>query len=945
MSVKTRGAAPPMLPGIAPIFSKVIINDAYVEPTQHLNLLRKVASEDEVLEGRRPSGYFRADPTGAEVFRELESVNRLRDRLRVWRANGYPGVTHVTRDLLMQWRRADRPLRQFFCQIEAAEAIIWLTEGPESERANLKFDAPDPFLRLCCKLATGAGKTTVMGMLIAWTVINRVVAPRDPRFTDAVLIVCPNLTVKNRLQELRPSEPKSTYKTMGLLPEGTNFEQMLSRVKLDIINWHKLAPDEDNERGVLQRGEESDGAFAKRVLHDLGDARNLMVLNDEAHHAWRVNPNGSAVIEAEAALELEDEKDFEKSATVWIAGLDRIHRARGIRRCVDMSATPYFTALSKYPDGQPFPWVVSDFGLADAVECGIVKIPRVPRGDDSGESEPKYLHLWEHIKDKISKKALSGEPTESDLWQTLMTAEGAMRALKYHWTRTFERWTKQGSEVPPCMIVVCNNTATASFIESFIAKGDLLPEFQNADGVERTLRIDTSMLKKAEEGASAGVKENALREKVASVGKAGQPGGQIRCVISVAMLSEGWDARNVTQILGLRAFSSRLLCEQVIGRGLRRSEYNDLWKPEYVDIYGVPFSLIPVQREVGGTSELPPATQVRALPERESLEITFPRIVGYRPETTVNMTIDESKLEPVELEPDEPTVVRIGEGLSYYASGGHLQLATGDEVVKIEEVLARVQTVAFQVARDLCDRLPEHHARFLFPRALQVAEDFIEHRIITNGLPKRFVALYRYQTEIVERILAAITTATGETIHRATLNIFSPEGSTKSVSFATRRPTYVPKKSHVSHVVCDPQHDNTEPTSLWEYQAAQALDNHPNVESFVKNDHLGFSIPYRFENGDKSYLPDFIVVVRCDDGSKTHLALEVKGYASYSVAAKNQAAKKWVDAVNREGCWGRWAFAIAYDPSVVKALVDRIVNHPGEAMPTHTSRSAGALIG
>jgi type III restriction enzyme len=950
----TAAAGQSLLPGVAPIFSKVIINDAYEEPAQHLNLLRKVASEAETIEGRRPSGYYRPAADGTETFVEMVAVNRLRDRLRAWREAGYPGVTRVTEALLRQWAKRKREYPQFFCQREAAEAIIWLTEGPEHERANLPIESHDPFLRYCCKLATGAGKTTVMAMLIAWTVINRVTYPRDPRFTDAVLVVCPNLTVRERLQELRPSHPQNTYKTMDLLPEASDYGQAVTRARIDIVNWHKLAVEDDTgARGVLQRGEEGDGAFARRVLAELGDAKNLLVLNDEAHHAWRVNPNGAAVIEAEEALELDDPDEFERTATVWVDGLDRIQRARGVRLCVDMSATPYFTALSKYPDGQPFPWVVSDFGLADAIECGIVKIPRVPKGDDSGQSEPKYLHLWDHVKDKLSSKALAGDPTENELMKTLMAAEGAMRSLAWHWRRTFDAWTKRGSPMPPCMIVVCNNTTTAAFIERFIARGDLDPGFLNEEGAERTLRIDSTMLRKAEAGSDATTQAQALREKVGTVGKAGRPGGAIRCVVSVAMLSEGWDARNVTQILGLRAFSSRLLCEQVIGRGLRRADYKDLSKPEYVDIYGVPFSLIPVEREAGGTRNLEPPTHVKALPEREDLEITFPRIVGYRPETTVDMKIDTSKLEPLILDQgDEPTRVTVGEGLTYYGTGGQLQPLPAGEEFNLEDALAREQTVAFVVARELCDKLPEHHARFLFPRAQQVAMDFIEHHVVTNGLPRRLVALTKYTQEIVERILAAVTTATGETIHRPVQSVFSPEGATRSVEFATRRPTYVPKKSHVSHVVCDPQHQGAALEDLWEARAAKHLDDHKRVRAFVKNDHLGFSIPYRYQADEPTYLPDFLAVLDCADGSETKLVLEVKGWLHNQVTAKNQAARKWVDAVNREGVWGRWAFAIVYDPDQVPGVIDVLAKDParvfisGDALQKPpASGASGGLFG
>jgi type III restriction enzyme len=388
-------------------------------------------------------------------------------------------------------------------------------------------------------------------MLIAWSVINKVTARQDARFSDAVLVVCPNLTVKERLQVLRPANPKNDYEQKGLLPPGTDFRERLCQGRFEIHNWHQLAlRTDDGKRQVMQRGDESDSAFCKRVLSELGPKENLLVFNDEAHHAYRKNPVANDVRqeddESDESLEIEDAKEFEREATVWVDGLDRIHRARSIRLCVDLSATPYYIARSGFPDGKPFPWIVSDFGLVDAIESGIVKVPRVPRGDDTGRSEPRYLHLWEHIKNKLPRR-VEGDAADLPITKVLMEAEGALRSLGYLWQKTFEEW-KSRSEVPPCMIVVCNNTRTAEAMAAFIGGPGFLPELRNSDTEERTLRIDSALLRRAEsDGETADERARALRRKVATVGKAGTPeeapGGRIRCVVSVAMLTEGWCAR------------------------------------------------------------------------------------------------------------------------------------------------------------------------------------------------------------------------------------------------------------------------------------------------------------------------------------------------------------------------------------------------------------------
>jgi type III restriction enzyme len=925
---------------VDPLFSRIIINEAYEEPSQHLNLLREGLGEDETLAGRRPAGYYlggrsEADQqVSARAWRELVGVNKIRERVGRWRAAGYPGVTSVTKALLDWWQRRDKAgINLFFCQLEAAETIIWLVEAPESDRAGLgEITAPDPFTRYCTKMATGSGKTTVMAMLAAWSVINKTTNRGDARFADAVLVVCPNLTVKERLQVLHPSNPQNEYDSKALLLPGTDFKERLSQGRFQISNWHQLAVQEDRPGKILQRGQESDAAFCRRVLRDLGSKEDLLVFNDEAHHAYRKNPDALGEVPGdEGILEIEDAEEYEREATVWVEGLDRVQRNRKIRLCVDLSATPYYIARSGFADGTPFPWIVSDFGLVDAVECGIVKIPRVPRGDDSGEAEPRYLHLWEHIREKLPKRALDGDAADAPLVQVLMEAEGALRSLGYLWTKTFKAWRDKKSEVPPCMIVVCNNTRTAEVVSNFISGPDFQEEFRNAGGQERTLRIDSALLRKAEaEGeGNADARAQLLRKKVATVGKPGPPeavpGGQIRCVVSVAMLSEGWDARNVTQILGLRAFSSQLLCEQVIGRGLRRSSYDELSEPEYVDIYGVPFQLLPVQRQSPG-GEHKPATNVRALPERIELEIEFPRVVGFFMDVGTELEVDESKLELIELSAEEePSVVEVGEAASYYSAGAHSKRPDPTrEVVRAADVYGRVQTTVYKIAHEVLREISEEHRPHVFKRVLDVVKRYVDSKVRTRGVAIEMIGHGKYRDQIVQNVRGAIRTKTGEAVELPIYDLVQPVGSTRYVSFLTRKPIYLAAKSHINAVVCDPAHNDVELDRLWEYRVAKAIDEHAAVRSFAKNDHLDFTITYTFQNDQSRYLPDFLVRVEREDGSETMLILEVKGQEDNRDRAKYTFARRWVDGVNRDGRYARWAFDVCRDPGEVRSILDRV---------------------
>jgi type III restriction enzyme len=556
---------------MAIVVDEPIINSPFAEPTAHY---RSVRGEAQKLEERRPSGYTpglrtRGGQTSMleDEYVELPIVNEIRRHVARWRDRGYPGATRTTLELMRHWTREGRERPLFFCQVEAAETAIWLVEGPQQDRAVASaLEQQEAFTRHCLKMATGSGKTIVMGMLIAWSVLNKARQATDKRFSDAVLVVCPNLTVKERLRILKPAEDDNVYEAFDLTPPGTAAALRSGRVM--VTNWHAFAvADDARRRGVVQRGRESPAAFANRRLKaELGSKSNLLVINDEAHHAWRQapaesEPGSETAGSMEASASVSDEQE---AARVWLEGLALIDKARGINRVLDLSATPYYLSGSGYPEGQPFGWIVSDFSLLDAIESGIVKVPRLPVDDNSGDPDPRYLDLWERVKGKLPKRVRGAEALARSDARLIEEIAGAIATLGSAWKQEFDRWTDEGRPVPPAMIVVCDQTSTAERVADHIGSGEVFDELENTpDGPMRTLRIDSRLLEKAEEQLERGqTKEKLaerLREMVATVGKPGEPGSSVRCVVSVAMLSEGWDARNVTQILGLRAFSSLLL--------------------------------------------------------------------------------------------------------------------------------------------------------------------------------------------------------------------------------------------------------------------------------------------------------------------------------------------------------------------------------------------------
>lgn len=944
-----------------------IQNSPYEEP---LRYWLYEGGQPKLMSGlRRPAGYYfrprTRGPKGQlslmadEQFVELELVNELRHRVKQWREGGWQGATPITRRLLEHWSSPEREPRLFFCQLEAAETIIWLAEVNGRGGARVTVPRDEALRRWACKLATGAGKTPLMAMIATWTWLNRAHYPKDRRFSDAILAVCPGLTIKERLQVLRPGSPGNYYDKFDLVPPGMG--DLLGRGRILITNWHDfLLRDDSKKRSVVQRGRESDEAFAARVLHDLGNAKSILVFNDEAHHAYR--PPTLTAEEAEGLTA--EEREAREEATVWVQGLDRIAATRGTNFCLDLSATPFYIGGSGHEEGTPFPWIVSDFGLVDAIESGLVKIPRVPVDDNTGRAIPKYFSLWRWISEKLKADdpASAGTGRRKPKPEAILReADGALQQLAGLWKTTYDLFEQEGRPVPPAFIVVCDNTALSQVLFEHIGgervvqvegadgkkrkqtahgTGQVFPELlSNTAGFQPTMRIDSRLIHEAEvgeDGKTRGTVGEELRHRVSTVGKVGEPGEQVRCVVSVAMLTEGWDANNVKQILGLRAFDSQLLCEQVVGRGLRRMSYDvdpetGLLSEEYVDVYGVPFEVIPVKKRpvsTGGGEEKP-KTLVQALEKRASLAIEFPLVEGYVYEVGDHVKADLEAIPHIEIDPKvEPTeVISRPKG---WAEGGPPGLVGPGEMVKQTRAeyyaTVRMQAIEYDIARRVTEGLVggqdqegkpgfRHKAsQTLFPQVLAIVRRFLRERVEYHGVNPREVGLERYRQAAEERLLAAIEPdeAKGEAALLPRVERFRKPGSTGDVIFSTVRPCRATLRSHVSHVVLD--------SEVWEGSAAFELEASPHVVSYAKNDHLGFTIPYEWEERPHTYTPDYLV--RLKNG--VMLVLEIKGQEREQDRQKYAAARRWVSAVNNARQWGRWEFVVCTEtaklPQMLKGM-------------------------
>jgi type III restriction enzyme len=991
-------------------FEHPILNSPYDYPARHWDLDAQGQPTQQIAERRRRAEFITPIPkpkkrkgkpeqaslllddgtglsTQAQEYEKTASmINAVRQEVDKWRGIQNPNdwrVTPETARLLQHWRHHKfSGIRPFFCQVEAVETAIWLTEvAPQLGKAGEKFldhlanannDANPELMRLALKLATGAGKTTVMAMLIAWQTINAVRRPGSKKFTRGFLIVAPGLTIKDRLRVLQPNDPDSYYLSRELVPSDMMGD--LERAKIVITNYHAFKlreriPLSKGGRLLLQgRGGEkldtleSEGQMIQRVMPDLMGLKNILVINDEAHHCYREKPNAEE--DDLGDLKGEEKKEAEQNneaARLWISGLEAVNRKLGLARVLDLSATPFFLRGSGYAEGTLFPWTMSDFSLMDAIECGIVKLPRVPVADNiPGAEVPVFRNLWEHIRKDMPKKG-RGKAEGLDPLKLPTRLQTALEALYGHYKKTFDLWWQAGISVPPCFIVVCNNTSTSKLVYDYISgfqrpNGDgsstlengRLELFRNFDehgnplGRPKTLLIDSEQLEAGEalddsfrgmatdeierfrreiiertgdpRSAENITDQDLLREVMNTVGKAGRLGDSIRCVVSVSMLTEGWDASTVTHVLGVRAFGTQLLCEQVIGRALRRQSYElneeGLFNVEYADVLGIPFDF--TAKPVVAPPQPPRETiQVKAIrPDRDELEISFPRVQGYRVELPEERLTAEFNADSVlELTPDlvGPSITRnagiIGQDVD-------LNLVhTGD---------MRHSTLLFHLTQRLIYtkwRDPgEEPKLYLFGQLKRIAKQWLDTCLVCKGGTYPAQLMYQALADMAcERITAGITRALiGERPIKAVLDPYNPTGSTRYVSFNTSKKERwetngPPPKCQLNWVILD---------SGWEGEFCRVAEAHPQVRAYVKNHNLGLEVPYRYGSEMRTYLPDFVVLV--DDGKGSghgeddllHLIVEVKGYRREDAKEKKATMEiYWVPGVNNLKQYGRWAFA------------------------------------
>ncbi len=928
---------------------KLIINSPHEEP-KHYWFYDRENRDFQIRDGRRPAGYVMATPNSKAfddpgIFIEIDLVNKIRPRVKAWREAGYPGVTGITKRLLEHWQDPEerKNRRFFFCQLEAIETLIWLTEAPAADKVGINFQGDGgAFERLCSKMATGSGKTIIMAMIIAWNFLNKVTNPTDARYSKYALVVAPGLTVKSRLHVLYPTNEENYYEEFNIVP--ASLMDKLRQGKIIIHNWHSLAWDTQDkidakiEKGQLRSVDKrkhieiSGEAYVKQVLGEMSNARNIIVLNDEAHHAWRVNPEAVGKYKRTGS-----EKDSAEEATIWVGGLDRIHNQRGILRCFDMSATPFSPSGKKAAEESLFSWIVSDFGLNDAIESGLVKTPRVVVRDDSKrtrELKSRLYHIYmdDEVKDNITHKADETEPLP-DL------VINAYYLLGKDWLEAKKKWETAGHKAPPVMITVANRTETSSRIKyAFDHNQILIPELCNSD---KTLQIDSKVLEIAESESEAidleteveeeestpklTKKQQAelLRQTVDSVGRIGQPGEQIQNVISVGMLSEGWDAKTVTHIMGLRAFSSQLLCEQVIGRGLRRVSYDTgedgLFEAEYVNIFGVPFTFLPHEGGDGPPPPPPPPkTKIEPVQEKSGHEISWPNIIRidhvYKPKLALNW----DNVRVLEIDPYESITEAELAAIIAGKANPKVKAAIGLEQIAED---TRVQTIVFRIASIIYNsekRTDWKGSKEVFlAQVVRLVEQFIEsdkirikHDLFHQDNSKRKILILINMNKIIQHIWTEIR---AENTQKLT-PIFDREKPIRSTSdvrtWYTSKPCEWTDKSHISHCVYD---------SGWEASEAYFLDKSDLVESFVKNDHLGFYILYNHKGVIRKYYPDFMI--RLANGE--YLILETKGVDNQQNKTKREFLNEWVNAVNNHGGFGKWHWNVSSHPSDMKQILKK----------------------
>ena len=1032
-----------------------VLNNPYEEPQYYYDTdMNGNIDYATVINGRRPFGYdvnivpkkrgdktFFSQEDFISVDPNAEFINGIRKEVKAWREGGYPKASRITKELLDFWfnnkeRRAN--LRLFFCQREAVETAVWLNEIAERDpntgnyilnllgerRHTVSTDDAYVLPRTAFKMATGTGKTVVMAMLILYNYLNKRANPMDTHYADHFLLCAPGITIRDRLgvlqldysQRSNNFERTDYYHQRGLIPP--QFEKDLGglNASITIVNYQQFLPRVfsgkhaspldgkqkwvDGEL-VTQKDKEDYSVMLSRILEKGVKGKRIVVINDEAHHCYLPRQNKDKSLTEDEKSDLKQENE---AAMVWYEGLRQMKLlGYKLQQVYDLSATPYYLKGSGYPEYSLFPWVVSDFGLVDAIESGLVKIPFLPAYDNTPDlDEPKLRNIYDSIKDKLPKRGMRAQKKKDkeDQVETPLIAQApnlptllntALEQFVNDYI-DYDRGLRQAYEAmgtlytaPPVLIVVCNNTTVSHEVYRDIAgyqdgvnedgepryRKGRFDVFSNYDGMglpkEKfpTLLIDSSALDEASTRIDEAFKKayvneieefrheyanqhgagsadnltdaDILREVVNTVGKPGKLGGDIKCVVSVSMLTEGWDANTVTHVCGIRAFGSQLLCEQVVGRALRRQSYDlipydklgreidrkDLYKynkenitykfpPEYARIIGVPFNTFKGGDTVVTKPQKPKAI-IRALPERQQMEIRFPVITGYRSDNIEgSLTADFTGLPKFQLNFNQIPTETV---LQTVVNGDQKMLKTDYKELRDSQVIyyfAHLMIREYYTSR-------EHGQQFQkFPDIKKIVETWYNEQLEIIGGDgsadqKRLVMLWDYKA-VLGNINEGIHKANAD--HEeitAVLNYYNPEGSTIHVYRPTNKTVYPTQKSHVNYVIAE---DNS-----WQQIAAKTLDAMECVECWVKNTYLGFRIPYTVGDENKEYQPTFIVRVK-----GINLIVECEDFDSDK--SGNKEAKRhylkdyWIPAANNLKTYGTWDLLEVRDIYQLEKLIN-----------------------
>lgn len=1043
-----------------------ILNNPYEEPLYHYGSVDGNLDYNTILEGRRPfSMDIGITPnTNAQMSMfddsafynddaEASFINGIRDEIKKWRSLGYPNTTRVTRELLNYWfNNSERAfnMRLFFCQREAVETAVYLNEVADrdpnkgryllhllNERQHTVSMMEEEVLpRTAFKMATGTGKTVVMAMLILYNYLNKKVNIQDTRFADHFLIVAPGITIRDRLGVLRIDESTKQnnqkndyYHLRGLIPY--TYERLFEGINscITITNYHAFEPKVfsgkkaspmdgklvyKNGEMTKQQEKEDFSVVLSRVLGKGMKGKRLLVINDEAHHCYLPKKD-----DAKSDDEVKETEEENKKAMVWYEGLRQIKlRGYKLQHVYDLSATPYYLKGSGYPEYSLFPWVVSDFGLVDAIESGLVKIPFLPSYDNTHDlDEPKLRNIYKHISKELPKKSqktirkeknAEGKDVKKE-FEAAPHLPALLNSALDQFVKDYESYTQELGNMgemaaelfttPPVLIVVCNNTTVSKEVYKYIAgfkkdedeKGNAINEsghFEVFSNYTReglpvrkapTLLIDSSQLEQAgavvdeefktifrdeinnfkreyaiQHGAGSADKltdGDILREVVNTVGKPGKLGAHIKCIVSVSMLTEGWDANTVTHVCGIRAFGSQLLCEQVAGRALRRCSYdlvpydartgeeidiknlkrykteNVVYKfpPEYARIIGVPFTTF----KSGGTAKpqlQQPKVLVQALKERESMEVKFPNVRGYRIETIEGeITADFTNVPKFKM--DFAKEVAYKTFLQTAIERGEIKMENDPNEWRDAEIVYYLTQQL--ISQKYNDR--ENGRQFQkFMKLKKIVQYWYENQIEVIGKPaenvpmKRLVRLWD-SNKVVANIYEGIkngSVSSDKTNVTAILDYYNPTGSSRYVFGKTSKEVYPTQKSHVNFVVAD--------TESWEQICAKTLEQMPQVKYYVKNHFLGFKIPYVVDGEEHDYITDFIAVCETQDGRLVNLIIEISGFSDDRKGNKD--AKRlytqnyWIPAVNNLKTYGEWAFIEITDIDNIELALTQKIN-------------------